>query len=69
MKYLKINNNLFVENRIKFKNRLKKNTLAIFNSNDVIEHHPDGTIFNQNSDLFWAMLESIKKKSLLVVFR
>ena len=68
MKYLKINNNLFVENRIKFKNRLKKNTLAIFNSNDVMPTNADGTMpFNQNSDLFW--LSGIdQEESLLVVF-
>ena len=29
MKYLKIDNNLFIENRKKLKNRLAKNTLAI----------------------------------------
>ena len=49
MKYLKINNNLFVENRIKFKNRLKKNKLNIFNSNDVMQTNADWTIpFYQN---------------------
>ena len=68
MKYLKINNNLFVENRIKFKNRLKKNTLAIFNSNDVMPTNADGTMpFYQNSDLFW--LSGIdQEESLLVIF-
>ena len=68
MKYLKINNNLFVENRTKFKNRLKKNTLAIFNSNDVMPTNADGTMpFNQNSDLFW--LSGIdQEESLLVIF-
>ena len=68
MKYSKINNNLFVENRNKFKNKLKKNTLAIFNSNDVMPTNADGTMpFCQNSDLFW--LSGIdQEESLLVIF-
>ena len=36
MKYLKIDNQLFIENRKKFRNKLNKNTLAIFNSNDIM---------------------------------
>ena len=67
MKYLKINNNLFVENRIKFKNRLKKNTLNIFNSNDVMLTNGDGTmLFYQNSDLSVSGID--QEESLLVIF-
>ena len=54
MKYLKIDNNLFIENRKKLKNKLAKNTLAIFNSNDIMPTNADGTMpFRQNNDLFW----------------
>ena len=54
MKYLKIDNKLFIENRKKLKNSLAKNTLAIFNSNDIMPTNADGTMpFRQNNDLFW----------------
>lgn len=68
MKYLKIDNNLFVENRKKLKNKLAKNTLAIFNSNDIMPTNADGTMpFRQNNDLFW--LSGVdQEESVLVVF-
>tara|TARA_B100000683_G_scaffold130048_1_gene127314 strand:- start:2832 stop:4109 length:1278 start_codon:yes stop_codon:yes gene_type:complete len=67
MKYLKIDNNLFVENRKKLKNKLAKNTLAIFNSNDIMPTNADGTMpFRQNNDLFW--LSGVdQEESVLVV--
>ena len=68
MKYLKIDNNLFVGNRKKLKNKLAKNTLAIFNSNDIMLTNADGTMpFRQNNDLFW--LSGVdQEESVLVVF-
>ena len=68
MKYLKIDNNLFIENRKKLKNKLKKNTLAIFNSNDIMPTNADGTMpFRQNNDLFW--LSGVdQEESVLVVY-
>ena len=67
MKYLKIDNNLFIENRKKLKNRLAKNTLAIFNSNDIMPTNADGTMpFRQNNDFFW--LSGVdQEESILVV--
>ena len=54
MKYLPIENNLFVENREKLFKKLTPNSLAIFNSNDIMPTNSDGTMpFKQNSDLFW----------------
>ena len=54
MKYEKIPVELFVENRKKFAKKLKANSLAIFNSNDIMPTNADGTmLFVQNSDLFY----------------
>ena len=68
MRYEQINSSLFKENRKKFANKLKKNTLAIFNSNDVMPTNADGTMpFRQNNDLFW--LSGIdQEESVLVVY-
>lgn len=68
MKYLKIDNQLFIENRKKFNNKLNKNTLAIFNSNDIMPTNADGTMpFRQNNDLFW--LSGVdQEESVLVIY-
>jgi Xaa-Pro aminopeptidase len=68
MKYLPIDNNLFVENRKKFKNHLKPNSMAIFVSNDIMPTNADGSMgFRQNSDLFY--LSGIdQEETILVIF-
>ena len=68
MKYLQIENNLFIENRIKFTNKLVENTLAIFSSNDIMPTKADGTMpFRQNNDLFW--LSGVdQEESVLVIY-
>ena len=68
MKYLNIDNQLFIKNRKKFSDKLKENTLAIFNSNDIMPTNADGTVpFRQNNDLFW--LSGVdQEESVLVVF-
>jgi len=54
MKYAQISNGLFSDNRHKFKNHLKPNSLAVFFSNDVMPTNADGSMgFKQNSDLFY----------------
>ena len=54
MRYLEINNKLFIENRKRFFNSLNEKALAIFNSNDIMPTNADGTMpFRQNNDLFW----------------
>ena len=54
MKYLQIENNLFINNRRKLITKMKENTIAIFNSNDIMPTNADGTMpFRQNNDLFW----------------
>ena len=67
MKYLQIDSQLFINNRKKFISKLKENTLAIFNSNDIMPTNADGTIpFRQNNDLFW--LSGVdQEESVLVV--
>ena len=68
MKYLPIDNQLFINNRKKFSAKLATNTIAIFNANDVMPTNADGTMpFRQNNDLFW--LSGVdQEESVLVVF-
>lgn len=68
MKYQAIDNNLFIENRNKFKNHLKPNSLAVFISNDILPTNADGSMgFRQNSDLFY--LSGIDQEdTILVIF-
>ncbi|MEE2931643.1 MAG: aminopeptidase P N-terminal domain-containing protein [Bacteroidota bacterium] len=54
MKYLPLKNSLFIKNRSLFLNKMTKNSIAIFNSNDIMPTNADGTLsFRQNNDLFW----------------
>ena len=67
MKYLQIDNQLFIENRKSFASKLKANTLAILNSNDVMPTNADGTIpFRQNNDLFWLSGVDQEESVLLI---
>ena len=67
MKYLPIDNQLFINNRKKFSAKLATNTIAIFNANDVMPTNADGTMpFRQNNDLFW--LSGVdQEESVLVI--
>ena len=68
MKYLPINNSLFIENRQRLAQLLKPKSIAIFNSNDPMPTNADGTMgFQQNSDLFY--LSGIdQEESILLLF-
>lgn len=67
MKYEAIDRNLFIENRKKFKNHLKPNSLAVFVSNDIMPTNADGSMgFRQNSDLFY--LSGIDQEDTILVF-
>ena len=68
MKYLPIDNQLFINNRKNFSAKLATNTIAIFNANDVMPTNADGTMpFRQNNDLFW--LSGVdQEESVLVIF-
>ncbi len=68
MKYLPIDQNLFIKNRNKFIKHLKSKSVAIFNSNDILPTNADGTMpFRQNNDLFY--LSGVdQEESILVLF-
>jgi Xaa-Pro aminopeptidase len=68
MKYHPIDRSLFTENRNKFKNHLKPNSLAVFVSNDIMPTNADGSMgFKQNSDLFY--LSGVDQEdTILVIF-
>ena len=54
MKYHAINSNLFIENRKDFTAKMKPNSLAVFNSNDIYPISADSTIpFEQHRDIFY----------------
>jgi Xaa-Pro aminopeptidase len=54
MKNLPLNPQLFVKNRERFTARMKKNSIAIFVSNDEVPSNADALYrFRQNSDLYW----------------
>lgn len=54
MRYLPIPNELFIENRKNFTNNLAPESIAVFQSNDIMPTNADGTMaFRQNSDLFY----------------
>jgi Xaa-Pro aminopeptidase len=68
MKYLPIDSNLFIKNRTKFVARMKSNSLAIFNSNDIYPVSADSTLpFAQHRDIFY--LSGVdQEESVLVIF-
>ncbi len=68
MKYLPIDQQLFISNRRRYVEHLKPNAVAIFNSNDEMPRNGDQDFpFRQNSDFFY--LSGIDQaKSILMVF-
>lgn len=68
MKYLPVDSNLYVKNRAKLAERMMPNSLAIFNSNDLLPTNADGTMpFRQNNDLLY--LSGVdQEESILVIF-
>ncbi|MGN6618099.1 MAG: aminopeptidase P family protein [Ilyomonas sp.] len=66
MKNLPINNQLFIENRKRFIEEMKPNSIAIFNSNDEMPMNGDALYrFTQNSDLYW--LSGIEQEDTMVI--
>lgn len=54
MRYQKINQQLFVNNRKNLRKALAPNSIVVVNANDVMPTNSDGTVrFRQNSDLFY----------------
>ena len=68
MKYNPIDNKLFIKNRKNFANKMKSNSLAVFNSNDIYPISADSTIpFEQHRDIFY--LSGVdQEESILVLF-
>lgn len=68
MKYTPIDSQLFTKNRKKFASKMKPNSLAIFNSNDIYPISADSTIpFQQHRDIFY--LSGVdQEESVLVIF-
>ena len=66
MKYLPLKPELFIKNRERFINRMEKNSIAIFISNDEVPVNGDAIYpFKQNSDLFW--LSGINQEESMVI--
>ncbi len=54
MRYQATSQDLFINNRRDFFNNIPENSVAIFNSNDIMPTNADGVFpFKQNSDLFY----------------
>lgn len=54
MKYTPLPASLYIKNRAKLAAKMAKNSVAIFNSNDIMPTNADGTMkFRQNNDLFY----------------
>jgi Xaa-Pro aminopeptidase len=68
MRYLPINNTLFIQNRKNYSRRLKSGALAVFQSNDIMPTNADGVMpFRQNNDLFY--LSGIdQEETILLLF-
>lgn len=68
MKYLPLNPDIFIQNRKRFTDRMEKNSIAIFNSNDELPMNGDALYpFKQNSDLFW-LTGVEQEETMLVLF-
>ena len=66
MKYFPLNADIFVQNRKRFTEKMEKNAIAIFNSNDELPSNGDALLkFKQNSDLYW--LTGIEQEDTMLV--
>ena len=68
MKHLPLNPEIFIQNRKRFAERMDKNSIAIFNSNDELPTNADQLHrFKQNADMIW--LTGIgQEDSMLVLY-
>jgi Xaa-Pro aminopeptidase len=68
MKYIPVDNNLFILNRKNFVSRLKSLSIALFNANDEFPRSGDQNfVFKQNADFFY--LSGIdQEQSILLLF-
>ncbi len=68
MRNLPLNPEIFIQNRKRFTDKMIKNSIAIFNSNDELSQNADAIYkFKQNSDLYW--LSGIpQENSMLILY-
>ena len=67
MKYFPIDSRLFVKNRAKFTGKMKPNSMAIFNSNDIYPISADSTLpFAQQRDIFY--LSGVDQEESVLLF-
>lgn len=68
MKYKPLDPDIFIQNRKRFTDRMEKNSIAIFNSNDELPMNGDALHkWKQNSDLFW-LSGIVQEDSMVVLF-
>lgn len=68
MKYLPINNKLFIKSRAKFSAQMKPKSIAVFNSNDIFTTGADSTLpFEQHSDILY-LSGADQEESILLLF-
>ncbi len=66
MKYLALDPSIFISNRRRFVEKMTKNAIAIFNSNDELPTNGDQVYkFKQNADLFW--LTGIEQEDTMLI--
>jgi Xaa-Pro aminopeptidase len=66
MKYLPLNPEIFIQNRKRFTDKMEKNSIAIFNSNDELPANGDSLYtFKQNADLYW--LTGIEQEDTMLI--
>ncbi len=68
MKYEKIDNQLYIENRKRFCSNMSSNSIAVFNSNDIFPISADSTMpFQQHRDILY--LSGVdQEESILILF-
>lgn len=68
MKYTRLPKEQYINARANFVKHLKSNSLAVFNSNDIMPTNADGHMpFRQNNDIF-ALSGVDQEESILVIF-
>ena len=68
MRYLPIDNHLFIQNRQRLTRLLKPRSLVVLNANDIMPTNADGTMpFRQNNDLFY-LTGVDQEETMLVLF-
>jgi Xaa-Pro aminopeptidase len=68
MKPVSVDPRIFSDNRQRFIRRMKKNAIAVFNSNDELPSNGDALYpFRQNTDLYW-LTGIMQEDTMLVLF-